>query len=53
VASTSTHELTHATNTYDTFALVIGLLSWIYLATLVALLAAEANGVVARGLWAA
>jgi YihY family inner membrane protein len=45
------HELKHATNTYGTFALVIGLLSWIYLATLITLLAAEANVVVARGLW--
>jgi membrane protein len=45
------HVLHRATNTYGTFALVIGLLSWIYLATLITLLAAEANVVTARGLW--
>jgi membrane protein len=45
------HELRHATNTYGTFALVIGLLSWIYLATLITLLAAEANVVTTRRLW--
>ena len=35
------HVLHRATNTYGTFALVIGLLSWIYLATPITLLAAE------------
>jgi membrane protein len=45
------HVLHRATNTYGTFALVIGLLSWIYLATLITLLAAEANVVTARRLW--
>jgi YihY family inner membrane protein len=45
------HVLHRATNTYGTFALVIGLLSWIYLATVITLLAAEANVVAARGLW--
>jgi membrane protein len=45
------HVLQRATNTYGTFALVIGLLSWIYLATLITLLAAEVNVVTARGLW--
>jgi membrane protein len=45
------HVLHRATNTYGTFALVIGLLSWIYLATVISLLAAEANVVTARGLW--
>jgi len=45
------HVLHRATNTYGTFALVIGLLSWIYLATVITLLAAEANVVTARGLW--
>jgi membrane protein len=45
------HVLRRATNTYGTFALVIGLLSWIYLATLITLLAAEANVVTTRGLW--
>jgi membrane protein len=45
------HVLHRATNTYGTLALVIGLLSWIYLATLITLLAAEANVVTARRLW--
>ena len=45
------HVLYRATNTYGTFALVIGLLSWIYLATAISLLAAEANVVTVRGLW--
>lgn len=40
-----------ASNTYGTFALVIGLLSWIYLSVHVMLLAAEANVVAARRLW--
>jgi len=44
-------QLTHATNTYGTFALVIGLLSWLYLAATVTLYAAELNAVLARGLW--
>jgi YihY family inner membrane protein len=44
-------QLTHATNTYGTFALVIGLLSWLYLAATVTLYAAELNAVRARKLW--
>ena len=44
-------QLTHATNTYGTFALVIGLLSWLYLAATVTLYAAELNAVLARRLW--
>jgi YihY family inner membrane protein len=44
-------QLTRATNTYGTFALVIGLLSWLYLAATVTLYAAELNAVRARGLW--
>jgi membrane protein len=40
-----------ATNTYGTFALVIGLLSWIYLTTTLLLLAAEANVVATKHLW--
>lgn len=43
--------LTNASNTYGTFALVIGLLSWIILAAHVTLLAAEANVVATRRLW--
>jgi membrane protein len=45
------HELKHASNVYGTFALVIGLLSWLYLGAQVTLLSAEANVVAARGLW--
>jgi YihY family inner membrane protein len=44
-------QLTKATNTYGTFALVIGLLSWLYLAATVTLYAAELNAVRAGGLW--
>jgi YihY family inner membrane protein len=44
-------QLTRATNTYGTFALVIGLLSWLYLAATVTLYAAELNAVRARRLW--
>jgi membrane protein len=45
------HVLKNASNTYGTFALVIGLLSWIYLAAHATLLAAEANVVERRRLW--
>jgi membrane protein len=45
------HVLAHATNVYGTFALVIGLLSYIYLAVHVTLLAAEGNVVATRRLW--
>jgi uncharacterized BrkB/YihY/UPF0761 family membrane protein len=45
------HVLKSASNTYGTFALVIGLLSWIYLAIHVTLLAAEGNVVATRHLW--
>jgi membrane protein len=45
------HVLQGANDTYGTFALVIGLLSWIYLSVHVTLLAAEANVVASRGLW--
>jgi len=43
--------LKHASNVYGTFGLVIGLLSWIYLAAHITLLAAEANVVASRNLW--
>ena len=43
------HALKHASNVYGTFALVIGLLSWIYLAAHITLLAAEANVVADAG----
>jgi membrane protein len=45
------HAVRGASTTYGTFALVIGLLSWIYLAAHVILLAAEANVVATRRLW--
>jgi membrane protein len=45
------HVLKNASNVYGTFGLVIGLLSWIYLAAHVTLLAAEANVVATRRLW--
>jgi hypothetical protein len=44
-------QLRHASSTYGVFAIVIGLLSWIYLAATVTLLSAEINVVRARGLW--
>lgn len=45
------HVLKNASNTYGTFGLVLGLLSWIYLATYITLLAAEANVVATSRLW--
>ena len=45
------HTLKNASNVYGTFALVIGLLSWIYLTATIVLVAAEANVVAARQLW--
>ena len=45
------HVLKNASNTYGTFALVIGLLSFIYLAAHICLLAAEGNVVASRRLW--
>jgi membrane protein len=45
------HVIKGAGNAYGTFALVIGLLSWIYLAAHITLLAAEANVVASRRLW--
>jgi membrane protein len=44
-------QLRHASSTYGVFAIVIGLLSWIYLAATVTLLSAEINVVRARHLW--
>jgi membrane protein len=44
-------QLSRAGATYGAFALVIGLLSWLYLASTVTLLAAEVNVVRARRLW--
>lgn len=45
------HVLAHASNTYGTFAGVIGLLSFIYLSAHVFLLAAEMNAVAHERLW--
>jgi YihY family inner membrane protein len=45
------HVVRSASNTYGTFALVVGLLSWLYLAAQVLLLGAEINVVAARRLW--
>ncbi len=45
------HVLKNASNTYGTFGLVIGLLSWVYLTMHITLLAAEANVVATRKLW--
>jgi YihY family inner membrane protein len=45
------HVVNKASNTYGTFALVIGLLSWIYLATHILLLVAEGNVVATKRLW--
>ena len=44
-------QLSRASATYGAFALVIGLLSWLYLASTVTLLAAELNVVRSRRLW--
>jgi YihY family inner membrane protein len=42
------HQLRNASNTYGTFAFVIVLLGWLYLAAMIAVLAAELNVVLAR-----
>jgi membrane protein len=44
-------QLNRASATYGAFALVIGLLSWLYLASTVTLFAAEVNVVRSRRLW--
>jgi membrane protein len=44
-------QVTNAENVYGTFALVIGLLVWIYLGAQMTLLTAEINVVLARHLW--
>src|SRR5205814_3573425 len=45
------HQLKGAGETYGTFAVVIGLLSWLYLQAQVSLLAAEVNVVRVEGSW--
>lgn len=46
-----THQLQGASETYGTFAIVIGLLAWIYLGAQMTLFAAEVNVVRKRRLW--
>jgi YihY family inner membrane protein len=46
-----THQLTHASQTYGVFAVVIGLLSWLYLQAQITLFAAEINVVRVSRLW--
>jgi membrane protein len=45
------HVVSHASNTYGTFATVIGLLVWLHLIAQMTLYAAEVNVVVVRRLW--
>jgi membrane protein len=45
------HELKGATSTYGTFAVVIGLLAWLYLGAQITLIAAEINVVRGGHLW--
>jgi len=45
------HQLQGASSTYGTFAVVIGLLAWLYLGAQVTLFAAEVNVVRSRRLW--
>jgi YihY family inner membrane protein len=46
-----THELSHANQVYGSFALVLGLVAWIYLGALVVIISAEINRVVNERLW--
>jgi len=46
-----THQLKNASNVYGTFALVIGLLVWIYLGAQITLFCAEVNVVRVKHLW--
>ena len=45
------HSLTHATQTYGLFGVVLGLVAFLHLAALLTLLCAEVNVVRARRLW--
>jgi YihY family inner membrane protein len=45
------HQLQGASDTYGTFAIVIGLLAWIYVGAQITLVAAEVNVVKSRQLW--
>lgn len=45
------HDLKHASATYGMFALVLGLVAWLYLGARVTVYAAELNAVLAHRLW--
>jgi uncharacterized BrkB/YihY/UPF0761 family membrane protein len=45
------HYLRHTSQVYGVFAIVLGLLFWLYLGARLTLYAAEVNVVAARGLW--
>jgi YihY family inner membrane protein len=45
------HQLRNTNQVYGTFAIVLGLIGWIYLGAMVTMYAAEANVVLARRLW--
>jgi uncharacterized BrkB/YihY/UPF0761 family membrane protein len=46
-----THVIANATDTYGTFATVLGLIAWLYLGARVVVYAAEINTVLSRRLW--
>jgi len=46
-----THQLARSSNLYGTFAIVLGLIGWLYLEALLTVGAAEANAVIAYRLW--
>ena len=45
------HQLRHTSQVYGTFAIVLGLIGWIYLGAMLTMVAAEVNVVLARRLW--
>jgi YihY family inner membrane protein len=45
------HQLRNTNQVYGTFAIVLGLIAWIYFGAMVTIYAAEANVVLARRLW--
>jgi len=45
------HQLRHTNQVYGTFAIVLGLIGWIYLGAMLTMYAAEANVVWSRRLW--
>jgi YihY family inner membrane protein len=46
-----THQLARSSNLYGTFAIVLGLIGWLYLECLLTVWAVEANVVISRHLW--